>query len=499
MMRLAFAPSLRFKITAGVTLVMVVIVALYTYLHYDSHRSLVMRDAGATLTSTSQMIEGTLQHAMLQQDYDDLQSILDNIGRQPGFETLMLLDPNSVIRFAPLQKGVGARMDLRDPACQTCHTPGAPPDRQNIVYSTAQGERVLRNCNPIENQPACYRCHNAAARINGVLITDYSLADTDAHLAEDLRASLLLGGGAIALLILTINLLMDRLILARLRRVSGVLQRFGQGDLSQRLTLRSRDELGNLAETFNRMAATLQDKDRENVRLYDELQQKEAARTHLLQQVIQAQEEERKRIARDLHDQLGATLSGLTLSIEAAERAIPDQIHSLKERCQRAKDLATQALEETHKLILDLRPGVLDDLGLVAAIRADAEAHLQSRCQVQVVVTGARKRLPPQLELTLFRIVQEAINNVEKHAHARRVNLRLDFQKAVVQVTVEDDGQGFDLETVSHTGTETRGLGLLGMAERASLAGGSLHIESQIGRGTRVVVTMPTPPGTSEG
>jgi HAMP domain-containing protein len=260
MKRTAFAHSLRFKITAGVTLVMVVVVALYSYLHYDSHSAMVMREAGQTLTNTSQIIKGSLQHAMLKQDFADLQSIMDNVGRQRGIEMLMLLNRESVIRFAPDQKDVGTRLDLRDPNCQVCHQPGSPPDRQNIVYITAQGQRVLRNCNPIENQPACYQCHDARVRLNGALITDFSLAETDAHLAEDLRTSLLLGGGAIGLVILTINLLMNRLVLARLGRVIGVLQRFGQGDLSQRVMLQSRDELGKLAETFNRMAASLQDK-----------------------------------------------------------------------------------------------------------------------------------------------------------------------------------------------------------------------------------------------
>lgn len=483
----AFAPSLRFKITAGVTLVMVVVVALYSYLHYDSHRARVMREAGQTLTNTSQIIKGSLQHAMLKQDFADLQSIMDNVGRQRGIETLMLLNRESVIRFAPGQKGVGTRLDLRDPSCQACHPPGRPADQQNSVYTTAQGERVLRNCNPIENQPTCYQCHDASIRINGVLLIDFSLAETDAHLAEDLRASLLLGGGAIALVILTINSLMDRLVLARLDRVSGVLRRFGQGDLSQRLALRSGDELGKLAETFNRMAASLQDKDRENVRLYAELRQKEAARAQLLEKVIAAQEEERKRVARDLHDQLGATLSGLTLSIEAAE-----QTDALKEHWQRAKALATQALEETHKLILDLRPVVLDDLGFVAAIRADAEERLPSRgIDVQFTVAGARRRLAPELELTLFRIAQEALNNIARHANARHVNLALEFKDATVVVTIEDDGQGFDTEAVWSSEDKTRGLGLLGMAERAQLAGGSLQLESQIGRGTRIVLTMP--------
>ncbi len=493
-MQLAFTQSLRFKITAGVTVAMALILALYTFIHYDSHRARVIRDAGETVTSTAQLIEGSLQHAMLQQDYGDLQSIFDNVGRQPGIVTLWLLNSNSVIRFAPGTKEVGTRLDLNDPNCGICHPPGKPAHLQNIIYTTAQGTRVLRNCNPIENQPACYQCHDARARFNGVLISDYSLAETDAHLAEDLRASLLLGGGAILLVVLAINLLMDRLVLARLGRVSQVLQRFGQGDLSQRVAAQSPDELGKLAETFNRMAASLQEENRENARLYAELSQKEVARAKLLETLIDAQEEERKRVARDLHDELGATLSGLTLNIEATEPLLPDQNAPLKERWQRTQALATQALAETHELILALRPVALDELGLVAAVRADAEARLQPRgIDVQVSVEGARRRLAPQLELTLFRIAQEAVSNIARHAHARGARITFEFAETFVRVAIADDGQGFDPRAVSRAEDQTRGLGLLGMSERAHLAGGSLQIDSPAGRGTRVTITIPVP------
>src|SRR5574341_464311 len=491
MKRPAFVSSLRFKITAGVTLVLVVIVALYTYLHYESHRAMVMRDAGEGLTNTSRLIEGSLQNEMVKQDLGDLQSIMDNAGSQPGIMALMLLDRKNVIRFAPGQKGVGTQLDLNDANCRVCHQSGGAPDQRNVIYTTAQGERVLRNCNPIENLPACYPCHDSNVRYNGALITDFSLAETAAHLAEDLRTALLLGGTALGLVILTINLFMNRLVLRRLGHIVGVVQRFGEGDLSQRVTRRASDELGELAGAFNRMATSLQDENHENARLYAELQEKEAVRTQLLEKVIQAQEEERKRVARDLHDQLGVTLSGLSLSIETVEQALSAQNGSVRESWQRAKGLATRALEETHKLILDLRPVVLDDLGLLAAIRSDAEEHLRScGIDVQINVTGTRRRLAPELELTLFRIVQEAINNIAKHAHARRVNLALDFKDAVVMVTVEDDGKGCDVQAISNSEDRTRGLGLLGMAERAQLAGGSFHIESQKGRGTRIVLTM---------
>lgn len=484
--------SLRFKITAGVTLVMVAIVALYVTLHYDSHRAMVMRDTGDALTNTSQLIKGSLQHAMLQQDFGDLQSIVDNVGLQPGILSVVLLNRNSVVRFAPGQRGVGTRLDLADPNCQICHRPGAPPDEQNVVYTDAAGERVLRNCNPVRNEEPCHQCHDPSVAYNGALITDLSLAETDAHLSEDLNTSLLLGAGAIGLVVLTVNLLMNRLVLTRLARLVGVLQRFGQGDLSQRLPPDSEDELGAVSQAFNRMATSLQDKTRETARLYTELEQKEAVRTQLLERVIAAQEEERRRIARDLHDDLAQVLSALTIHLQSAIQSLPADMAPLQQQFSETQSLTAQTLKEVSQWILELRPTVLDDLGLVPAIRWYAENRLDPlHVRVAVDAVGLKLRLPPDVETALFRIVQEAVSNIAKHAHARTVHIHLEASDHSVRASVQDDGVGFAADQALELQGGLRGLGLLGMRERAGLIGGTLTIDSREGSGTRVEVEVP--------
>jgi signal transduction histidine kinase len=264
----------------------------------------------------------------------------------------------------------------------------------------------------------------------------------------------------------------------------------------------SGDEIGELAGSFNQMAVGLGEKAQleqkvlerteELERLNEELRHKEAVRGQLLSKLITAQEEERKRVARDLHDQLGQALSAMTMGMEAAERALPSELDALKERLLRAKSLATRALEQTHELILDLRPIVLDDLGLIAAMRSYAEEHLVPRgVEVQVTQRGTARRLPPELEITLFRIVQEAINNIANHAAAQHASIVIEFRDSVVEVVVVDDGRGFDSATVFDPDDGGRGFGLLGMKERATLAEGTLDIDSQTGRGTRITITMP--------
>jgi signal transduction histidine kinase len=230
----------------------------------------------------------------------------------------------------------------------------------------------------------------------------------------------------------------------------------------------------------------------ENARLHGELREKEEVRTQLLNRVISAQEEERKRIARELHDESAQVLATLLVEIGAAEEILPVTAKRARGILSRVKTDATRALTEMRQMILDLRPSALDDLGLMAAVQWYAKTRLgQAGIKMRLKVDGSQQRLPAAVETALFRIAQEAINNVAKHAGAGNVSIRLAFTKSSVSIIVEDDGQGFDLKTVAECKDKSRGLGLLGMRERAALLGGKATIESQAGRGTRVAVEIP--------
>lgn len=498
-----FFSSLRFKITAGIALPLLVILGTFSYLQYTRQRELLLANLDRSTTNLGSVIVGSLQHAMLSQDLPEIQGIMDNIGKQEEIRTIFLMNKSGEVRFAPQGQEVGRRFTFGEPGCAECHASSAGQHSVSIIFTTAQGERVFRNCKVIDNKPECQRCHGTQDRINGVLIADVSMRSVDESLAADLRTNILWSAAAILSTILSVNALMSRMVVTRLERLVHAIQQFSRGDLSPRVRSDSRDEIGELGAAFNRMAeglgekAQLETRVREHSaeleRLNQELRRKETVRGQLLEKLITAQEEERKRIARDLHDELGATLSGLALSIEAAGKLIPASTESLAERWRRAKALANRALEDTHKLILDLRPIALDDLGLVAAIRAEAEEHLGPHgVVVRVKVSGTRRRLSPELELTLFRIAQEALNNIAKHANARRADIAFDFAETRVRLTIADDGQGFDAQSVSDPEDKTRGLGLLGMSERAQLVGGELELESRAGHGTRIVLTMPT-------
>jgi len=229
----------------------------------------------------------------------------------------------------------------------------------------------------------------------------------------------------------------------------------------------------------------------ENASLYEELHQKEMLRRQMLERMITLQEDERRRIARELHDQTGQRLTSTIMTLGLLEETIrtPEGRAYVRD----VRDTAAQILKEIRDLALVLRPSVLDDLGLLAALRHCLKGY-QSRYRllVDLQVLGLDgKRLPPEVETALFRITEEALTNVVQHAQARSVTVLLEHRGSSVMLIVEDDGKGFDVARVMDSRPHEGNLGLYGMRERASLLGGTLTIESTPGRGTAVFVRIP--------
>ena len=230
----------------------------------------------------------------------------------------------------------------------------------------------------------------------------------------------------------------------------------------------------------------------ENATLYQELERKEAARGELLRKVISAQEDERKRIARELHDETSQALAALGVALETVSVAPAKNAEEVKERVAAIKPLAVRMLEEVRKLTLDLRPTVLDDLGLIPAIRWYAENRLKPQgIKVQLETAGIERRLPPELETTLFRVAQEAITNIARHSEAENVVIAMDLSKTSVIIEVEDDGKGFDLNAISRNVEKGQGLGLMGMRERVALFSGVISIDTEPGSGTQLRIEVP--------
>jgi signal transduction histidine kinase len=222
-----------------------------------------------------------------------------------------------------------------------------------------------------------------------------------------------------------------------------------------------------------------------------EAQRRDALRGELLRRVVAAQEAERQRIARELHDETGQSLTAIGLGLRGAATTLRQDVDKAANNLRQLEGMAVRSLDELRRLIADLRPSHLDDLGLGSALRwYGDEIQDRTSLKVRVVAPGGSSNLLPQtVRMALFRIVQEAITNVVKHANASNIFVNVGQKNGDIFVEVLDDGDGFDVKAIASENKAT--WGLLGMQERATLLGGRFSIKSNPGEGTRVCITIP--------
>jgi PAS domain S-box-containing protein len=218
----------------------------------------------------------------------------------------------------------------------------------------------------------------------------------------------------------------------------------------------------------------------------------EEARSALLRQIVIAQEEERLRIARELHDQMGQHLAAFSLGLNTLKDQTQDRPDAA-EAVRRLQGLVSQIGREVHRIALELRPTALDDWGLQTALtNYVGEWSQRSRIMVQLRCAGIdRHRLPAPIETALYRVAQEALTNVLKHAQASRVSVIVERRADHVLTIIEDDGRGFDAERARTGSNAGQRLGLLGMEERVTQVGGTLEVESSAGGGTSLFIRIP--------
>lgn len=257
--------------------------------------------------------------------------------------------------------------------------------------------------------------------------------------------------------------------------------RIREGEFGARASIFSNDEIGRLAAAFNQMAEALQ-------RYQQEVKSKEKSRVSLIEKIVQAQEEERKSISRELHDQLGQSLLAVLLQIQSGKN--PSRTSdSANEDIEKS---IRQIIEEVHRLAWGMRPSILDDYGLDSALaRHIEEVSQHSGLNIDYNYTSqpGLERLPSRIEVSLYRIAQEAITNIQRHSKATHASVIILRQVHDIVLLVEDDGQGFDPSMIQEK--EDKCLGLIGMRERVALLGGSAVIESIPGEGTTIRVQIP--------
>lgn len=207
--------------------------------------------------------------------------------------------------------------------------------------------------------------------------------------------------------------------------------------------------------------------------------------------IIRAQEEERRKLAREMHDGPAQLLNSVVLRINVCQRLIDTDPARLHEELNQLKELVRLSLQDIRKIIFDLRPMALDDLGLLPALRGLLKDYqAKTGIETEFRATGGERRYDPAVEVAIFRLVQESLANVYKHADATRVSVTADEADHVMRLAVVDDGAGFDVNRVLGSAAGTK-FGLVGMRERTELIGGRMEIQSAPGAGTQLQFTFP--------
>jgi signal transduction histidine kinase len=346
--------------------------------------------------------------------------------------------------------------------------------------------------------------NGSAAQYSGLAAQAQTLfgaeqASLDAELAEQhtisARSRVVLIGGllGVALVIFAVGNVLVAYIHRRLRVLTEGTQRVSRGDFSRPVAVGGGDEFGVLARDFNGMMDSLRAARDQVVRLHAEALRMREERIALLQEgltrEVKAQERERQRVARELHDQAGQALTALQLGLSRFEQGAASS--ETREMAASLRAMAVDTMGIIRSLALDLRPAALDELGLVSALRQYIKTYservgLPVKFEAHAVVDS----LPDETKITLFRIVQEALTNVAKHAGASRAWVALRNNGEEFRLLVADNGRGFDTQHALRR-MDHQSLGLSGIQERCHLLGGRLEIVSLLGDGSRLRVTIP--------
>lgn len=481
MKHVKFFKSLRFKVVIGLVSLLTFTMSILFAIQYIQHRNNMIHHLQENVSPhLTQMVKNLLRSSMLSKNRNEMKYILEVAQQYPDVKNIFILDRVGRIVVSLNDREVGKTIDIQDITCQVCHHQTTNALNKTVIYSSLTGEEIFRNVNPIYNQGECFSCHNSIEKITGVLVTDFSLDPIKKQLRAELGENIFLLFFAIGISTLAIGITMNQLVIRKLQHFVETVSLFGQGHFNKRIVLKGDDEIKMLAVNFNQMAKTLMDKMKQE-------------RTYL-SQIIETQENERRRISRELHDEIGQALTAIKFNLDMIEKELPQHLPGLRGRLGETKSLSTQTLTAMRQLSMDLRPTMLDDLGLVPTLRwyiqnfsnrMNIHAHFES--------IGFDEKLPTQIETAFYRIIQEALSNIAKHAGANHIEISLEKRNSTLYASVIDNGKGFDLERVLHPESPERGFGIIGMQERVSLLGGHIDIQSNPGLGTHIHIEVPYP------
>ena len=480
MRKVKFYKNLRFKIIFVLIGLLTLTMTILFTAQYFHHREKMIYNLQENISPhLTQMVNDVLKSSMLSKDKTEMKYILEVANKYPDVRKIFILNRTGRIVTSIDDKEIGKTIDIRDSTCQVCHQGATKALNKTVIYSSSQGEKIFRNVNPIYNREECFSCHKPEEKITGVLVTDFTLNNIEKQLQGELKENILLLFFAIGVSTLVIGIALNQLVIKKLQHFVEAASFFGRGDFERLISFKGDDEIRKLADSFNLMAKMLMEKVR--------LERK------YLSQIIEAQEGERRRISRELHDEIGQALYAIQFNLEMIDKDLSQTTSTVRGRLLEAKSLSSQTVTAMRQLSLDLRPTMLDDLGLIPTLRWYIQ-NFSNRLNIysNFEAMGFKEKLPPQIETAFYRIIQEALNNIAKHAQADRVEISLVKRDSRILASIQDNGKGFDLDKVLHPGSPERGFGIIGMKERVSLLGGEIDIQSRPNFGTLIQIEIPS-------
>jgi signal transduction histidine kinase len=441
---------------------------------------------------------GSLEHAMLEAKRENIQEIVADIASAKPVNEVVILSATQQVYASGNSSEIGETRNDKETAQALAS--GETVTRTKKQYGRNEVSVIL----PVMSKPECQTHHHSSeAEILGVIEIGLDREPLDALIKKQILIMALIGGFTFVGVGGALALMLRSAVVKPLSSLDSAARRFATGDFGARIQLDKKDEVGRVARTFNEMAEQveqyalgLENSRRELQERTEQVQRLAAVRGQLLEKLISAQEEERRRIARELHDEAGQALTMIMTNLGRAIDELPGDRAEAKETLSQLRSLAERALEDLRKLIYDLRPEVLDRLGLVPALRSYAKSYLENQnIKVRFHFLGLKHRIPPQVEVTLFRVIQETITNIVRHSGASMVDIQVVATNSAVTATIHDNGKGFDVETALQS---PQSWGLRGIQERVAIVGGELRIESTAEQGTRIQVQIPLEGGSSE-
>jgi len=282
-----------------------------------------------------------------------------------------------------------------------------------------------------------------------------------------------------------VSFFLVKMVAKPVHRLTESAQILGKSGTFDPVVVDTDDELGHLAHAFNTMATSL--KHRES-----ELRQSQTKLRLLSSRVLEAQEEERRRLSRELHDELGQSLAYLKIQFRAVEKKLPGQFQTLRGECEDVILFINTVIDNVRRLSQDLSPSMLDDLGLTTALKVQfSEFAKRNDIDATVAIDNIDNLLLKEYQINLYRFCQESLNNIYKHARAEHFSVTITRNNKTILLSVEDDGNGFDMDYVASMKSGDKGMGLTVMEERANMMNGDLDIQSEPGKGTRILLHIP--------